>query len=100
MPVSELEKKADMKIRAARTENKRPSGASFKSDGIPVRLQNGYLEEKGLCRQVLSRRVIQPFQARWSTSSRTSLEPKKANMSNAKPASVRRTAVWLRQPSW
>ncbi len=64
MPVSELEKKADMKIRAARTENKRPSGASFKSDVVPVRWQNGHLEEKGRCRQVLLRGVIQPFQAR------------------------------------
>jgi hypothetical protein len=30
MPVSELEKKPDMRIRAAKTEKRRPSGASFK----------------------------------------------------------------------
>jgi hypothetical protein len=31
MPVSEPEKKPERRIRAARTEKRRPSGASFKS---------------------------------------------------------------------
>jgi hypothetical protein len=35
MPVSELENKADMRMSAARIENRRPSGASFKTGRNP-----------------------------------------------------------------
>jgi hypothetical protein len=51
MPVSEPEKKPERRMRAARTENRRPSGASFKSSvdsGLPSRK---YLEEKRKERQ-------------------------------------------------
>jgi hypothetical protein len=33
MPVSELEKKPERRMSAARTEKRRPSGASFKAGG-------------------------------------------------------------------
>ena len=46
MPVSELEKKPERIISAARTEKSRPSGASFKSGVNPVYVQIAYLEEK------------------------------------------------------
>jgi hypothetical protein len=46
MPVSELEKKPERRMRAARTENRIPSGASFKGGSDLLLLSRGYLEEK------------------------------------------------------
>lgn len=46
MPVSELEKNPDSKMSATSTENKRPSGASFKSGINSMGVKTGYLEEK------------------------------------------------------
>jgi hypothetical protein len=46
MPVSELEKNPDMRISAARIENRRPSGASFKTGWNPVQPIKRHLEEK------------------------------------------------------
>ncbi|MFT6368404.1 MAG: hypothetical protein ACJAUG_003517 [Halioglobus sp.] len=46
MPVSELEKNPDNRMRPTRTENKRPSGASFKLDDNSVARKRAYLEEK------------------------------------------------------
>ena len=96
MPVSELEKKPERRISAARIEKSRPSGASFKRGLNPVCKEIAYLEEKARVGQVPH--VIN--QLRSSTSSSTNLEPKKASINSANPARVRRTAVWLRQPSW
>ena len=46
MPVSELEKNPDSKMSATSTENKRPSGASFKSGVNSMAGKRAYLEEK------------------------------------------------------
>ena len=48
MPVSELEKKPERSMSAARTEKSRPSGASFKEGVNPVYVMKRYLEEKAL----------------------------------------------------
>ncbi len=75
MPVSELEKKADKMMSAAKTENKRPSGASFKSGVNPLSVWKAYLEQKTRREQVLA--FLQTnFQTRCSISSKTNLEPK------------------------
>ncbi len=46
MPVSELEKKPERKMSAARTEKSRPSGASFNAGVNPLESEKAYLEEK------------------------------------------------------
>jgi hypothetical protein len=46
MPVSELEKKPERRMSAARTEKRRPSGASFNAGVNPKREVRTYLEEK------------------------------------------------------
>lgn len=46
MPVSELEKNPDKRMSATNTENKRPSGASFKSGVNSMAGKRAYLEEK------------------------------------------------------
>jgi len=48
MPVSELEKKPERSIRAASTEKRRPSGASFNEGVNPEYGERVYLEEKAL----------------------------------------------------
>jgi len=71
MPVSELEKKADISIRAARTEKSIPSGASFKTVcylGSPIK---AYGEEKECGLQAL----LAASERYCSTSSSTSLDP-------------------------
>jgi hypothetical protein len=53
MLVSALEKNAEEKMSAARMENSKPSGASFKA-GLNLGLDNGhYLEEKAEREQAL-----------------------------------------------
>jgi hypothetical protein len=46
MPVSALEKNAEQKRSAARIENSKPSGASFKADYDPINGSEGHLGEK------------------------------------------------------
>lgn len=46
MPVSELEKNPDKRMSATRTENKRPSGASFNAGVNLITERRRYLEEK------------------------------------------------------
>ncbi len=46
MPVSELEKKPERRMSAARTEKRRPSGASFNAGVNPECEVRAYLEEK------------------------------------------------------
>lgn len=62
MPVSELEKKAERKMSAARTEKSRPSGASFKSGLNLWILKDAYLEEKPGAGQGLSGLNSAPLQ--------------------------------------
>lgn len=54
MPVSELEKKAERKMSAARTEKSRPSGASFNAGVNLWYSLAAYLEEKPAVGQELS----------------------------------------------
>ena len=99
---------------AARTEKSRPSGNSFNAAVNPVLDKSAHLEEKVQWGQApkwprLTRHLracrghlgapAELYQVRCSISSSTSLEPKKASISSAKPARVKRTAVRLRQPS-
>jgi hypothetical protein len=61
MPVSELEKKPERSIRAASTEKRRPSGASFNEGVNPEYGERVYLEEKALWGQTgrwIARREI------------------------------------------
>jgi len=60
MPVSELEKNPDNRMSATKTENKRPSGASFKSGVNSMPIKRAYLEEKPLWEQAHSRSEIWP----------------------------------------
>jgi hypothetical protein len=46
IPVSELEKKPESRIRTTKTEYRRPSGASFKAGMNLWHVWVGYLEEK------------------------------------------------------
>ena len=54
MPVSELEKKPERTMSAARTEKSRPSGASFNAGVNPVLDKSTHLEEKARWEQALS----------------------------------------------
>ena len=96
MPVSELEKKAERKMSAARIEKSRPSEASFNAGMNLCYALVAYLEEKSAAGQELS----VPFQRYCSISSSTSFVPKKASTSRPKPDRVSLTAVVLRQPNW
>ncbi|TCO78562.1 hypothetical protein EV688_101379 [Chromatocurvus halotolerans] len=71
MPVSELEKKADIRIRAASTEKRIPSGASFKTVYYLGSLIKAYGEEKESGLQAL----LVAHGRYDSTSSSTSLDP-------------------------
>ena len=95
MPVSELEKNPDMRISAARTAKRIPSGASFKTGVNPGDDREAMLKKN----RGRHKPRVQTDQGRCNTSSSTSFDPKNASISTRKPARVKRTAVWLRQPS-
>lgn len=62
MLVSELEKKPERMISAARIEKSRPSGASFKTVLKPVCDIKAYLEEKRGAEQALKSAALHPVE--------------------------------------
>ena len=79
---------------AASIEKSRPSGASFNAAVNPVRDKSAYLEEKGQWGQA-------PIRRSWALQYQLQHQfgAEESQHQQEKPARVKRTAVWLRQPS-
>ena len=100
IPVSELEKKAEIRINNAREAKSSSRGASFNLCIHSFRLNYANVEQNMFWTQPFYPKTFWLNHNGWRTSSSTNLEPKKAKISRQKPVIVNRTAVKLRQPNW
>ena len=93
MPVSELEKNADNKMRKAKLKNKYPKGISLKAGMTSYQLWESIIEIDSYALGASCQ--VQSF---YKSNSKTILVPKKASAKLPKPHSVQRIAVRPRQP--
>ena len=101
MLVSELEKKAEIRIKIASAANSRPSDVSFKSGGRLCNPSRRMLEKNSERHKsaLPETRVLQNSHCvSGSSNSSTNFEPKKPSTTKPKAMVLRVIADWTRQP--